>query len=90
LARFAEAVFQMERAVARDPLNPFWRGVLASHLTHAGLYGRAIAQAREALKIDANNFVPQFTLGEAYATLERWPQAIGCWNGPMQSPHTMR
>jgi len=77
LGRFAEAVFQMERAVVRDPLNPFWRGVLASHLTHAARYDRAIEQAEEALRIDSNNFVPYFTLGETYATLERWPQAIG-------------
>jgi tetratricopeptide (TPR) repeat protein len=69
-------VVHMERAVACDPLNGFWRGVLASHLTHAELYDRAIEQAHEALKIDALNFVPYFTLGEAYATLRRWPEAI--------------
>ena len=26
----------MERAVESDPLNALWRGVLASHLVHAG------------------------------------------------------
>jgi TolB-like protein len=77
LGRFQEAVFQMERAVEHDPLNPFWRGVLTSHLTHAQLYDRAIEQANEALKIDATNYVPHFTLGEAYATMGRWPEAVG-------------
>jgi tetratricopeptide (TPR) repeat protein len=62
LGRFQEAVFQMERAVEHDPLNPFWRGVLTSHLTHAQLYDRAIEH---------------FTLGEAYATMGRWPDAVG-------------
>ena len=74
--RFSEAVFQMERAVEHDPLNGFWRGILASHLTHAGLYDRAIAEANEALKFDATSFVAHFSLGEAYATLGRWPEAI--------------
>ena len=77
LGRFQEAVFQMERAVEHDPLNAFWRGVLASHLTHAQLYDRAIEQANEALQIDASHFVPHFTLGEAYATMGRWPEALG-------------
>ena len=77
LGRFQEAVFQMERAVEHDPLNAFWRGVLTSHLTHAQLYDRAIEQANEALKIDATHYVPHFTLGEAYATMGRWPEAIG-------------
>ena len=76
LGRFQEAVFQMERAVERDPLNGFWRGVLASHLTHAQLYDRAIDEANEALRIDPTHYVPHYTLGEAYATMGRWPEAI--------------
>ena len=64
---FHEAVAQMRQAVEHDPLNVVWRDVLGSHLTHAGLYNRAIEQAHEASKIDAANWVPQFTLGEAYS-----------------------
>ena len=73
---FPEAVSEMERAVERDPLNGFWRGVLASHLTHAQQYDRAIEQANEAMKIDATHLVPYTTLGEAYAAMERWPETI--------------
>ena len=76
LGRFDEAVFEMERAVERDPLNGFWRGVLASHLTHAQQYDRAIEQANEAMNIDATHLVPYTTLGEAYATMGRWPEAV--------------
>jgi hypothetical protein len=47
----------MERTVERDPWNAIWRGVLASHLTHARQYDRAIEQAAEALKFDATHFV---------------------------------
>ena len=78
LGRFQEAVAQMERAVEHDPLNVVWRGVLGSHLTHAQLYDRAIEQANEALKIDAANWVPHFTLGEAYVRMGRWPEAVEC------------
>jgi len=77
LGRHQEAVSQMERAVEHDPLNVFWRGVLTSHLTHAQLYDRAIEQATEALRIDATSYVSHFTLGEAYAAMGRWPEAIG-------------
>lgn len=76
LGHFQGAVSEMERAVELDPLNALWRGVLASHLTHAQLYDRAIEQAKQALEIDATNFVPLFTLGEAYATRGRWAEAI--------------
>jgi serine/threonine-protein kinase len=76
LGRFQEAVAQMERAVEHDPLNVVWRGVLGSHLTHAQLYDRAIEQAHEASKIDAANWVPHFTLGEAYVCMGRWPEAV--------------
>ena len=75
LGRFDEAVSHMERAVERDPLNAFWRGVLASHLTHAGLHEQAIRQANEALEIDETNIAPHLTLAEAYATMGRWAEA---------------
>jgi serine/threonine-protein kinase len=76
LGHFKEAVLEMERAVERDPLNGFWRGVLASHLTHAEQFDRAIEQAQEAMRIDATHLVPYTTLGEAYAARGRWPEVI--------------
>jgi serine/threonine-protein kinase len=76
LGRFQEAVLEMERAVEGDPLNGFWRGVLASHLTHAEQFDRAVEQAKEAMKIDATHLTPYTTLGEAYAAMERWPETI--------------
>ena len=73
--RFQEAVAHMQGAVERDPLNAFWRGVLASHLTHAGLHDQAIQQAKEALEIDESNIAPSVTLAEAYAAMGRWAEA---------------
>ena len=83
LGRFEEAVFHMERAVERDPLNPHWRAVLASHLVHLGshlldtrIYERAIHEANEAIRVDATHFAGYTTLGEAYIAMERWREAI--------------
>ena len=88
LGHFQQAVTEMERAVARDPLNGFWHSVLVSHLTHAELYDRAIEQGQEALRIDATSFAPYFTLGEAYASTDRWSQAIGVLERAHElSPH---
>jgi TolB-like protein/cytochrome c-type biogenesis protein CcmH/NrfG/predicted Ser/Thr protein kinase len=75
LGRFREAASEMGRAVELDPLNALWRGVFASHLTHAQLYDRAIDQAKQALDIDATSFAPLLTLGEAYASSGRWAEA---------------
>jgi serine/threonine-protein kinase len=73
--RFEESVSHMEGAVERDPLNPFWRGVLASHLTHAGRHDQAVQQANDALELDESNIIPSVTLGEAYLATGRWPEA---------------
>ena len=76
LGRFDEAVVEMERAVDLDPLNAFWRGVLVSHLTHAERFDDAIRQGDEALAIDGMHSVPLYTMGEAYATMGRWQEAV--------------
>ena len=75
LGRFAAAVDHMERAVERDPLNVFFRGVLASHLTHAGLHDRAVREAEAAIEIDPSNWVPHFTLGQTHLHCGRWREA---------------
>jgi eukaryotic-like serine/threonine-protein kinase len=75
LGRFNEAVSHMEHAVERDPVNAHWRGVLASHLTHARRYEEAIRQAKEALEIDESSLAPPVTLGEAFISLGRWEEA---------------
>jgi TolB-like protein/cytochrome c-type biogenesis protein CcmH/NrfG/predicted Ser/Thr protein kinase len=76
LGKSADAVAHMERAVELDPLNAMWRGILASHLVHAGRFEDAIKQATRATEIDATHLVPHTTLGEAYLTLGRWPEAV--------------
>jgi serine/threonine-protein kinase len=75
LGRHDEAVAHMERAVESDPVNAHWRGVLASHLTHARRPDEAIRQANEALEIDEASLAAYVTLGEAYIFMERWEDA---------------
>ena len=75
LGRHDEAVAHMEQAVERDPVNAVWRGVLASHLTHARRPDDAIRQANEALEIDAASLAGYVNLGEAYIYMERWEDA---------------
>jgi serine/threonine-protein kinase len=76
LGKLDEAVEQMQRAVERDPLNAMWRGILASHLTHAERYDDAIEEATRATRLDATHLVPYTTLGETYLTLGRWEEAV--------------
>jgi len=74
--RFEEAVSHMRSAVERDPLNVSWRGILASHLVHAGQIDEAIKESNHAIALDPSSPVPYTTLGEAYVAVERWQDAI--------------
>jgi len=76
LGMLVEAVEHMKRAVECDPLNALYRGVLASHLTHAGQFERATREAQAAIEIDSTNGVPRYTLGETYVALSRWNEAV--------------
>jgi tetratricopeptide (TPR) repeat protein len=76
LGHFEEAVAAMQREVDHDPLNVMYRGVLASHMTHAGMHDEAIENARKAIEIDPSHWVAYFTLGEAYAAVGRFSDVV--------------
>ncbi len=76
LGRFHESVAEMRRAVDQDPLNVSWRAVLASHLSHAGMYGEALEEARSALALDENNWLPHYMIAEAFLGMERFPEVV--------------
>ena len=65
----------MERAVERDPLNALWRGVLASHLVHAGRPHDAIREANEALEIDRDAHRPARHARRGLPALGQWEEA---------------
>jgi tetratricopeptide (TPR) repeat protein len=50
--------------------------VLASHLTHAEEYARAIEQAQKAIDIDERHWLPHMILGEIYITMGKSRAAI--------------
>jgi TolB-like protein len=73
---FQEAVLEMRQAVDKDPIHVGWRAVLTHSLNLAGLHEDAIRQARHAIEIDADHFLPHFTLGEVYLAMGRVADAI--------------
>jgi eukaryotic-like serine/threonine-protein kinase len=68
LGRFEQAVREMEAALAQDPLNVVPRTLLLSSLNWAGLYDRAIVEARKAIEIDEHtwNYHLSLALGYSY------------------------
>ncbi len=56
LGRFDEAIVEMTKVIAEDPLNSMWRGRLAWILLACERYEDAIAQARKALELDTQDY----------------------------------
>jgi len=85
--RLQEAVTLLEKTVALDPLHVPVRAVFAMCLLSAEMRDRAVEEARKALEIDENSWVPYFTLvlgyletgliAEALASAEKAYQIAG-------------
>ena len=60
-----EAVAQIRRVLAQDPLNANGWGQLAIVLSWAGMHDEAAVQARHAIELDPVAFYPQWTLLQA-------------------------
>ncbi|HYL34330.1 MAG TPA: protein kinase [Bryobacteraceae bacterium] len=56
LGRFEEAFEEYAQVIAQDPLNVLWRSNYAITLADAGMYERAIAEARKVLELDETNY----------------------------------
>jgi len=54
--RFDEASREMTKVSAEDPLNSFWRARRAWIFMNSDRYDEAIAEARNALELDASNY----------------------------------
>jgi TolB-like protein/tRNA A-37 threonylcarbamoyl transferase component Bud32 len=76
LGRFQEGVTEMRREVERDPLNVSWRSVLSASLNYAEMYDDAIQNARKAIEIDENHWLPYLMLSQTYAYTGRFAEAI--------------
>jgi serine/threonine protein kinase len=73
--RFHEAVEEIERELKQDPLNVAYRAFQAHHLNWAGLYDRAIKEARAALEIE-NHWLPHYAMAENYAARGMLTEAL--------------
>jgi TolB-like protein len=64
--RFEEAIEQETKAIAQDPLNPFWRARRCLPLLHAGMYERAIVEGHQALDFNKSDFLPYSVIAAAH------------------------
>lgn len=76
LARYDEALAQIEIAKQHDPLAPIIRAAKGKLLFVARRYDEAIAVCREALDLEPN-FAPAWSvMGQVYASQQKFPEAI--------------
>lgn len=73
--RFPEAVEELARELKQDPLNVPYHAFQANHLNLAGLYDRAIEEARAALEIE-NHWLPHYAMAENYAARGMLAEAL--------------
>jgi TolB-like protein/Tfp pilus assembly protein PilF len=66
LGRFEEAIQELSKAIAQDPLNTLWRANQALTLLCAEMYERAIVEARKALELDDRNYLPHLQIALSY------------------------
>jgi serine/threonine protein kinase/Tfp pilus assembly protein PilF len=76
MGKAAEALAEVNRAQAQDPLSLIVRSAVGRVLHFAREYDRAIAQFRSALDMDPNFAQAHFDLGMSYAQCSRFSEAI--------------
>jgi tetratricopeptide (TPR) repeat protein len=64
LGRFEEAIEERAKAIAQDPLNVASRTAQAGTFLSAGMYDRALAEARTALEIDDRYYSAHLVIAE--------------------------
>jgi TolB-like protein len=64
---FQEAIAEIEKGLEQDPLSVFFRSYLSYILNAAGMYNRAIAEARNALEIDEGLWAIHSMMASGYA-----------------------
>ena len=75
LGRAEEAVREIEAALAQDPLNVVPRILLLASLNAAGLYDRAIVEARKAIQMNEHQWAYHGSLGVAHASKGEFAEA---------------
>jgi TolB-like protein/tetratricopeptide (TPR) repeat protein len=84
--RFAEAVFEAERARKQDPLSFAAQVSVATAYRAAGQHDRAIAELRRALEMNPGHTRAHFQLGVTYVAMGRLGDAIRDLELAVRSP----
>jgi len=71
-----EAIVEMKRGVALDPLSPLYTAWLGGQYWMVGQNEEAIAQARKSLELEPDFPVGLYVLGGAHADMGRYAEAI--------------
>jgi len=74
--RFDEAVAQIARAKALDPLSPIINTEVGYPMFFARQYDRAIGEYRRAIELDPGFYRAHWLLGQAYEQKRMFPEAI--------------
>ena len=75
LGRFEEAIRERADVIAKDPLNPLWRGRQTATFYWAGKCEEAIAEARKTLELDDANTNAHLTLVQCSTFLGKLAEA---------------
>jgi len=76
LGRFEEALEEFAQVIAHDPLNVFWRSTHAATLLNAGMYERALIEARKVLELDETNFIANFYIANCLTEQGKLKEAL--------------
>ena len=74
-----EALAQIERALAMDPLNPLFQALYAMDLMYARRYDDAIGLLNRTLEAAPHDLVALSALRSAYHMKKMYPEALDAW-----------
>jgi len=85
--REEESLVEGDRARELDPLSPFMVGWLADQYRDACRYEKALSLAKEAIRLDPEHPIGWMTLGQTYAELGEFDEAIDAHGQLAEKPH---
>jgi TolB-like protein len=74
--RFREAIAEIKKGIEQDPLSILFRSYLSFILSAAGMYNRAIAEARKSLEIEEGLWATHSMIAQGYAFQGMFAEAL--------------
>ncbi len=88
LGRDEDAIKLLKQSIEKDPSSPAPHFTLASSLNYSGKYNEAIAEFREALKLEDNSLFYS-GIGDAYFMMEKPDSALANYQTATKKPNCM-